>query len=147
MECSLPGDDLEKILQPSQWDHPVRTSASGLRVQVGAWQLLLLLLSLRASSSWTEAAMAWQALLLQESHIVHEEKSESFSIVLKSSIFGSLLWLAEVVVIGQLTFSQPAVGERAKCRWQMVLGWRRWRVVPTAPVPAHLVVVLTGVSA
>lgn len=58
MECSLPQDEVEKILKPSDWDHP-STSAAGLRLQVGAWRLLM---SLRAEDPWADAAMAWQAV-------------------------------------------------------------------------------------
>lgn len=64
--------------------------------------------------------------------------------MLKSSIFGSLLWPVERLSHGQLTFYQPTVCEGARFKWQMVLNWRRWRVIPSAPLPAHFVSTLAG---
>lgn len=142
MECSLPQEQAENIMKPHEWSHP-STSAAGLRLQVGAWHLLL---NLRKASAWADAASAWQALLLPENKVVTKVGPDAFSIVLKNSVFGVLLWPAEKLQFGRLTLFQPVVADAARYSWRMVLSWEEWQVVPTQALPPHLAEILAGRS-
>ena len=110
MEPSIDLEQLQQTRHPELWEHP-STSAQGMQVQVAAWHLL------------PGTGSAWHALLLPEDSIVRKLGAGGFGVVLKSCMYGVLLWPMELHQVGRVTVFRPSLEEASRCKWRVVTDW------------------------
>jgi len=108
------------------------TSAQGMQAQVAAWALLMQCSKL---DCWSDAHLAWQSLLApQDGIVVNTVCGEGF-VVLRTTVWGMLVWPAAKIETVRHTLWSPATDGPAVAMWEAVLNAEHFCFVPTQVVP------------
>lgn len=131
---SFEDNDLKQVINSKATDYP-STSAQGLTLQLGAWSVLC---EAKESGEWGAVHMHWQACLVPERALLTKRSTSESFIVLKSCEFAVLVWPAEQVIDGQLTYWRPSLADGCNCRWLSILNVNGFRVLQTKALPPHV---------
>eukprot|EP00971_Amphidinium_carterae_P351754 6492266-Amphidinium_carterae.1 len=133
-------DDAELSALKAEKQSWLSTSAQGLQLQVGAWQLLV-----RAAGDEDEACIdnAWQNVLCAEGVILHSADDNNTGwVCLKSSCYGVLVWPMQRWNIRELSFWRPVTEDGTKVRWMVIKTLKLWHCCQIQPIPPVVLSVL-----
>eukprot|EP00971_Amphidinium_carterae_P029847 587268-Amphidinium_carterae.1 len=119
------------------------TNAQGLHVQVAAWVLVQHVCERKC---FDVVCKAWLSLLMPEQFVVKRESTSECYIVLKATIYASLLWPVTIHQCGRMRILTPRVTEGTKAEWIPVLDEAGWFVFQTVAAPPHVVQALCNLE-